>query len=84
MNANPFSGAQGALPTLIRDQFSNAGQTASGGVSYHLDANGNRVAGSVTNYALDRMWGAALTLILIVLVLTVIARLIGRTNKLAK
>ena len=30
MNSNPFSGAQGALPTLIRDQFSNAGQTASG------------------------------------------------------
>ncbi len=29
------------------------------------------------------MWGAALTLILIVLVLTVIARLIGRKNKLA-
>lgn len=83
-NANPFNGAQGALPTLIRDQFSNAGQTASSSVSYHLDKNGNRVAGAVTNYAVDRMWGAALTLILIVLVLTVIARLIGRTNKLAK
>ena len=83
MNSNPFSGAQGALPTLIRDQFSNAGQTASGG-AYHLDPNtGLRVQGAMKNYAVDRMWGAALTLILIVLILTVIARLIGRKNKLA-
>jgi phosphate transport system permease protein len=83
MNSNPFSGAQGALPTLIRDQFSNAGQTASGG-GYHLDPKtGQVVQGALKNYAVDRMWGAALTLILIVLVLTVIARLIGRKNKLA-
>jgi phosphate transport system permease protein len=83
MNADPFSGAQGALPTLIRDQFSNAGLTAAGG-GYHLNANGERVAGAAANYAVARMWGAALTLILIVLVLTIIARLIGRRSKLAK
>ncbi len=84
MNSDPFSGAQTALPTLIRSQFADAGLTATGG-GYHLDPKtGLRVAGAVKNYAVDRMWGAALTLILIVLVLTVIARLIGRTNKLAK
>jgi phosphate transport system permease protein len=83
MNSNPFSGAQAALPTLIRSQFNDAGQTAAGG-SYHLDPKtGLRVQGALKNYAIDRMWAAALTLILIVLVLTVIARLIGRKNKLA-
>jgi ABC-type phosphate transport system permease subunit len=45
---------------------------------------GQRIAGGAANYAVARMWGAALTLILIVLVLTIIARLIGRRNKLAK
>ena len=36
------------------------------------------------NFSPDRMWGAALTLILIILALNVIARFIGRFNKLAK
>ncbi len=35
------------------------------------------------NFAPDRMWGAALTLILIVMILNLIARVIGRFNKLA-
>jgi phosphate transport system permease protein len=83
-NANLFSGNQTALPTLIRNNFQDAGQKATGGVSYHLDQNGNRVAGAVQNYAIDRLWGSALTLILIVLLLTLVARLIGRSNKLAK
>jgi phosphate transport system permease protein len=84
-NMNPFDGAQGALPTLIRDQFGNAGQTASGGGGYHLDPKtGQVVQGALQNYSVDRMWAAALTLIVIVLILTVIARLIGCTNKLAK
>jgi phosphate transport system permease protein len=82
-NGNLFSGAQAALPTLIRKQFSDAGQTVTGG-GYHLDKNGNRVAGAVTNYAVDRMWGAALTLIMIILLLTLIARIVGRFNKLEK
>lgn len=84
MNANPFTGGfQGALPTLIYDQFRNAGQTASGG-SYCFDKTGAKIACATQNYAIDRMWGAALTLILIVLLLNVIARLIGRFNKVAR
>jgi phosphate transport system permease protein len=83
-NTNLFSGAQAALPTLIRDQFSNAG-LSSGQVQYHLDpVTGERVPGAVANYAADRLWGAALSLILIVLLLNVIARFVGRFNKLAK
>jgi phosphate transport system permease protein len=84
MNWNPVSGGfQGALPTLIYDQFRNAGQSAAGG-GYTFDAHGNRVYGAAQNFAVDRMWGAALTLILIVLLLNVIARVIGRFNKVAR
>jgi phosphate transport system permease protein len=84
MNANPFNGFQGALPTMIRKEFLNFNTAASGQVQYHLDKNGNRVAGSVANYAPDRLWGAALTLIAIVVALTLIARFVGRFNKVAK
>jgi phosphate transport system permease protein len=83
MNLNPFSGFQAALPTMINAQFINL-NAATGSTAYHLDANGNRVAGAAVNYAPDRMWGAALTLILIVLVLNIVARLIGRLSKVAK
>jgi phosphate transport system permease protein len=83
MNWNPFSGFQSSLPLEIKQQYQNI-LTSSGSVSYHLNAQGQRVAGAAANYAPDRMWGAALTLILIVLVLNLIARLIGRFNKLAK
>jgi phosphate ABC transporter permease protein PstC/phosphate ABC transporter permease subunit PstA len=83
MNANLFSGPQGTLPGMINFQFFNLNQ-ATGAGAYHLDANGNRVAGAAANYSPDRMWGAALTLILIVLLLNIIARLIGRFNKVAK
>ncbi|HEY7010913.1 MAG TPA: phosphate ABC transporter permease PstA [Jatrophihabitantaceae bacterium] len=83
MNLNPFSGFQAALPTMINAQFINL-NAANGSTAYHLDANGNRVAGAAVNYAPDRMWGAALTLILIVLALNVLARLIGRFSKIAK
>ena len=38
----------------------------------------------VHNYAVDRLWGAALTLILIVMVLNLIARLVGRRTKLGR
>jgi len=83
-NGNLFSGNQTALPTLIRKNFQDAGQTASGG-GYTFDPKtGQKVYGGVTNYAVDRMWGSALTLILIILLLTVIARFIGRFNKLEK
>ena len=82
-NWNLFGGNQTALPTLIAQNFRDAGQTAASG-SYTFDEHGNKVYGSVTNYAVDRMWGSALTLILIILLLTLIARLIGRRNKLTK
>ena len=83
-NYNLFDGNQTALPTLIRKNFQDAGQTVAGG-SYTFDPKtGEKVYGGVTNYAVDRMWAAALTLILIILLLTLIARFIGRFNKLAK
>jgi phosphate transport system permease protein len=83
MNWNPFANWQSSLPLEIKQQFQNINQST-GGLSYHLNAEGQRVAGAAANYAPDRMWGAALTLILIVLVLNVVARFIGRFNKLAK
>ena len=82
LNKNVFSGNQAALPTLINTQFLNINQ-ATGSGAYHLDANGNKVAGAVTNFAPDRLWGAALTLIIIVMALNLIARLISRRSKLA-
>ncbi len=79
-NTDLFHGFQAALPTLINSQFINI-NTSSGVGAYHLDANGHKVAGGVANYAPDRLWGAALTLIIIVMGLNLLARLIGRRNK---
>jgi len=81
-NWNLFSGNQAALPTMINDMFLNIGYKTGAG-AYHLDANGNRVAGAAANFAPERMWGAALTLIILVLALNLLARFIGRFNKLA-
>lgn len=83
MNWNPFNNFQSSLPLEIKQQFQNI-NTSTGGLSYHLDANGNRVAGAAANFAPDRMWGTALTLILIVLLLNVVARLIGRRSKVSR
>ncbi len=69
---------------MIRTQFRNAGESTGGGGAYHLDANGNRVQGATHNFATDRLWAAALTLILVVLVLNLVARFVGRFNKVAK
>jgi phosphate transport system permease protein len=80
MNSNLFGGPQGTLPGMIYAEFTNLGH-ATGKTAYHLDANGNRVAGAVANYAPDRMWAAALTLIVLVLFLNLVARLVGRFNK---
>ena len=79
-NSNLFSGTQGTLPGMIYSEFTNI-NTSHGAFAYHLDANGNKVAGATANFAPDRMWAAALTLIVIVLLLNVIARLVGRFNK---
>ena len=81
--SNPFSGYQSSLPGLINSQFININTAASGSAAYHLDANGNRVAGAVANFAPDRLWGAALTLIVIVMALNLIARLASRRMKVA-
>jgi phosphate transport system permease protein len=83
LNTDLFNGFQGSLPTMINDQFTNLNH-ATGSGAYHLDANGNKVAGAVANYAPDRMWGTALTLIVIVLTLNVFARFLGRFNKIAE
>jgi phosphate transport system permease protein len=82
-NTNPFTGFQAALPTFINSQFINV-NTSSGSTAYHLDpVTGQRVKGAVANFAPDRMWGAALTLIIIVMALNLIARLISRRSKVA-
>jgi phosphate transport system permease protein len=83
MNTNLFSGPQGTLPGLIYDQFTNLNH-ATGSSAYHLDANGNRVAGAIANFDPARMWGAALTLIIIVFLLNLIARFVGRFSKVAE
>jgi phosphate transport system permease protein len=71
-NGNLFSnGFQGSLPGMIKDQVQNLGNTT-------ILQHGKRVQ---IHYAADRMWGAALTLIIIVMALNLIARLIGRFSK---
>jgi phosphate transport system permease protein len=70
-NANLFRGFQGSLPTMIYDQVGNLGNT-------HILQNGKPVT---IHYAADRMWGAALTLIIIVMALNLIARIIGRHTR---
>jgi phosphate transport system permease protein len=78
-NNNLFSGFQGSLPGLIKDQFTNINTASSGTAKYHLDpVTGERVAGAVANFAPERLWGTALTLIIIVMGLNLIARLVGR------
>ena len=81
-NTDLFNGFQSSLPGFINAQFINY-NTSSGTGAYHLDANGNKVAGAAVNYAPDRLWGAALTLIIIVMGLNLIARLIGRRSKIS-
>jgi phosphate transport system permease protein len=72
VNNNPFSGFQGSLPLMIKDQVSN------------LSSNYSFTGAPVHNYAPDRMWGAALTLIIIVMALNLTARLLGRSSKLSR
>ena len=70
-NGNLFGGFQGSLPGMIYDQYSNLGATTA-------LVGGKRVQ---IHFAADRMWGAALTLIILVMALNVIARLIARRSK---
>jgi phosphate transport system permease protein len=69
-NGNLFSdNFQGSLPGMINAQVANIGNTRS------------FTGQPIHNYAIDRMWGAALTLIIIVMGLNLIARFLGRFNK---
>jgi phosphate transport system permease protein len=70
-NNNPFSGFQASLPLMIKDQVQNLG------------AKYSFTGGKATNFAPDRMWGAALTLIVIVMLLNLIARFVGRFSKIS-
>ncbi|MGX7677426.1 phosphate ABC transporter permease PstA [Jatrophihabitans sp. DSM 45814] len=70
-NGNLFSGPQGSLPGMIKDQFTNIGNTT-------ILKNGHK---TTVHYAADRMWGAALTLIILVMALNLLARLIARRSK---
>jgi phosphate transport system permease protein len=63
------SGFQASLPTMINAQVANLG------------AKNSFTGQPIHNYAVDRLWGAALTLIIIVMALNLIARLLGRFNK---
>jgi phosphate transport system permease protein len=63
------SGFQGSLPGMIYAQVTNLG------------AKRSFTGQPIHNYAVDRMWGAALTLIIIVMGLNLLARLIARYNK---
>jgi phosphate transport system permease protein len=56
---------------MIKDQFSNLGNT-------HVLINGHP---TTVHWAANRMWGAALTLIVLVMALNLIARLIARRSK---
>lgn len=72
VNNNPFSAdPQGSLPGFIYNEFQNLG-------SKFALVNGKRTE---VHYAADRMWGAALTLIVIVMALNLLARLIARRSK---
>lgn len=77
INQNLFSGFQAALPTMINDQTLNLN---SGGTYILVDGKPTLIH----NYAVDRMWGAALTLIIIVMGLNLIARLIGRFSRVSR
>ena len=71
-NSNLFSGdPQGSLPSMIYSQISNLGSTT----TY---VNGHKVH---VHFAADRMWGTALTLILIIMALNLIARLVARRSR---
>ena len=70
-NGNLLNGFQGSLPGMIYDQVGNLGNT-------HVLVNGHPVT---IHYAADRMWGAALTLIIIVMALNLIARILGRYTR---
>jgi phosphate transport system permease protein len=75
INGNLFHGPQASLPGMINNEAVNF--TTKG--TYLLGPDGTPLL--VHNYAVDRVWGAALTLIGIVLILNLLAHLIGRSQR---
>ncbi|HZY76989.1 MAG TPA: phosphate ABC transporter permease PstA [Jatrophihabitantaceae bacterium] len=75
INGDLFHGPQAALPGMINAERVNL---TSGG-TYVLGTDGKPHL--VHNFAVDRVWGAALTLVLIVMFLNLVARLVGRLRK---
>jgi phosphate transport system permease protein len=73
INRNLLDGPQGSLPGMIRDQVANLGNT-------RAIVDGKIVT---VHWAENRMWGTALTLIVLVMVLNLIARLIARRSTVA-
>ena len=72
-NYNLFANFQGSLPGMIYTQYSNLGSTT-------VLVNGVR---KQVHYTADRMWGTALTLIVIVMLLNLFARAIARRSKIS-
>ena len=72
-NYNLFANFQGSLPGMIYTQYSNLGSTS-------VLVNGVRTQ---VHYTADRMWGTALTLIIIVMLLNLFARAIARRSKIS-
>jgi phosphate transport system permease protein len=72
-NYNLFANFQGSLPGMIYTQYSNLGSTT-------VLVNGVRTQ---VHYTADRMWGTALTLIIIVMLLNLFARAIARRSKIS-
>jgi phosphate transport system permease protein len=77
-NTDLFNGAQASLPTMINDNFTYYSTQG----TYQLGPDGKPML--VHNFAIDRLWGAALTLVVIVMVLNLIARFLGRFDKVAQ
>jgi phosphate transport system permease protein len=75
INRDLFHGSQASLPGMINNEAANF--TTKG--TYLLGPGGTPQL--VHNYAVDRVWGAALTLIAIVLILNLLAHLIGRSQR---
>lgn len=72
INGDLFAGSQASLPGMINEEAVNFHTQG----TYLLGSDGKPQL--VHNFAVDRVWGAALTLIVIIMALNLIARLIGR------
>ncbi|MCW2497592.1 phosphate ABC transporter permease PstA [Jatrophihabitans sp.] len=74
-NSNLLHGNQASLPLFIYSQFPNYANVGSKENAF------THVKEVTNNYAAGRMWAAALTLILLIALLNLVARLISRRSK---